>query len=85
MVRPLLRLEMSRHAVTTAPTSIRHACDTFAISGTCYRCLGTRSAEHDESADWSVRLIATYRARGLGLFLRYLRNVNAFGWNDKRV
>ncbi len=85
MVRPSLRLEMAQHAVSTARTSIRHACGTFAISETCYRYRGIRSTENDEIADWLVRLTTAYRTWGFGLCFLYLRNVKAFGWNHKRV
>ena len=85
MVRPSLRPVMARHAVNTARTSIRHACDTFAISETCNRYLGTRSTVHDEIADGLVGLTTTYRTWGFGRCLLYARNVNAFGWNHRRV
>lgn len=76
---------MAQHAVSTARTSIRHACDTFAISETCYRYRGIRSTENDEIADWLVRLTTTYRTWGFGLCSLYLRNVKQFRWNHKRV
>lgn len=76
---------MAQHAVSTARTTIRHACTTFAISETCYRYRGTRSTENDELADWLVRLTTTYRTWGFGLCFLYLRNVKQFGWNHKRV
>jgi putative transposase len=86
MVRPSQRLAVAQHAVSTARTTIRHACVTFAISETCYRYRGgVRSGENDEIADWLVRLTTTHRTWGFGLCFLYLRNVKAFGWNHKRV
>src|SRR3546814_1148009 len=37
MVRPYQRREMARTAVEGGRTSIRHACQTFEVSETCYR------------------------------------------------
>src|SRR3546814_14456462 len=37
MVRPSLRREMARTAVEGGRTCIRHACQTFEVSETCYR------------------------------------------------
>lgn len=76
---------MARDAVARGCTSIRHACQTFAVSETCYRYQARRREENAVIADWLVRLTATYRDWGFGLCFLYLRNVKGFGWNHKRV
>lgn len=38
-----------------------------------------------EVADWLLRLTQTYKPWGFGLCFAYLRNVQGFGWNHKRV
>ena len=85
MVRPSHRREMARNAVQEHRTSIRHACQTFALSETCYRYQAKASQENGSIADWLVRLTSTYRDWGFGLCFLHLRNVKGFGWNHKRV
>src|SRR5690606_4335094 len=85
MVRPSQRREMARQAVAGGRTNIRHACRTFQISETCYRYEAKASDENALIADWLVRLTTTYRDWGFGLCFLYLRNVQGFGWNHKRV
>lgn len=43
------------------------------------------NAENDEIADWLLRLTDNHRNWGFGLCYLYLRNVNGFGCNHKRV
>jgi putative transposase len=76
---------MARDAVARGRTSIRHACQTFAVSETCYRYQAKRREENAVIADWLVRLTTTYRDWGFGLCFLHLRNVKGFGWNHKRV
>jgi putative transposase len=76
---------MARWAATSGRTSIRHACQTFAVSETCYRYQAKASEEHARIADWLVRLTAAYRDWGFGLCFLHPRNVKGFGWNHKRV
>ena len=85
MVRPSQRREMARAAVEGGRTSIRHVCQTFEVSQTCYRYQAQASEENARIADWLVRLTTSYRDWGFGLCFLYLRNVKGFGWNHKRV
>ena len=85
MVRPSQRREMARHVVQGGRTSIRHACQTFALSETCYRYQARASEENARIADWLIRLTTSYRDWGFGLCFLHLRNVKGFGWNHKRV
>ena len=43
------------------------------------------SDENDEIADWLERLTENKRTWGFGLCFLYLRNVQGYGWNHKRV
>ena len=43
------------------------------------------SNENEEIADWLERLTANKRNWGFGLCFLYLRNVQGYGWNHKRV
>jgi putative transposase len=47
---------MAQNAVQRGRTSIRHACQTFALSETCYRYQAKASQENACIADWLVRL-----------------------------
>ena len=85
MVRPSQRLEMARQAVQGGRTNIRHACQTFQVSETCYRYQAQASEENARIADWLVRLTTAYKDWGFGLCFLHLRNVKGFGWNHKRV
>jgi len=76
---------MARTAVEDGRTSIRHACQTFEVSETCYRYQAQAPDENARIADWLVRLTTTYRDWGFGLCFLHLRNVKGFGWNHKRV
>ncbi|QTG35370.1 IS3-like element ISXac2 family transposase [Xanthomonas phaseoli pv. phaseoli] len=85
MVRPSQRREMAQSAVTSGRTNIRHACQTFAVSQTCFRYQAKASEENARIADWLIRLTTAHRDWGFGLCYLYLRNVKGFGWNHKRV
>lgn len=65
--------------------SIRLVCQCFGISERCYRYQGKLSDENRLIANWLIRLTQTYRRWGFGLCFLYLRNVQGFGWNHKRV
>ena len=65
--------------------SVALACRTFQISETCCRYSPTLSDENEEIADWLERLTANKRNWGFGLCFLYLRNVQGYGWNHKRV
>ena len=85
MVRPSQRREMAKAAVENGRTSVRHACQTFVLSETCYRYEAKLVDENALLADWLVRLTTTYRNWGFGLCFLYLRNVKGYSWNHKRV
>ena len=85
MVRPSRRREMAQDAVKMKQMNIRQACEAFAISQTCYRYEPKLVAENDLIADWLIRLTTNQRNWGFGLCYLYLRNVQGFGWNHKRV
>ncbi|KVA53009.1 hypothetical protein WI61_24880 [Burkholderia cepacia] len=76
---------MAMHAVSSRGISIRLACESFGISQACYRYVGRRSSENDEIANWLLRLTDNHRNWGFGLCFLYLRNVEGFGWNHKRM
>lgn len=65
--------------------SVALACRTFQISESCYRYSPTLSGENEEIADWLERLTANKRTWGFGLCFLYLRNVQGYCWNHKRV
>ncbi len=72
-------------AVATPGISIALACRAFQISETCYRYSPVLSDENEEIADWLERLTTNKRTWGFGLCFLYLRNVQGYGWNHKRV
>jgi len=76
---------MAMNAVMQRGTSIALACRTFQISETCYRYSPVLSDETEEIADWLERLTENKRTWGFGLCFLYLRNVQGYGWNHKRV
>ena len=73
------------NAVARQGVSIALACRAFEISETCYRYSPILSDENEEIADWLERLTANKRNWGFGLCFLYLRNVQGYGWNHKRV
>jgi putative transposase len=76
---------MAQEAVQRHGVSIRLACETFAISQTCYRYQSKLNGQNRQIADWLIRLTHNQRNWGFGLCFLYLRNVRGFGWNHKRV
>ena len=76
---------MAQQAVMTRGVSIALACRAFAISQRCYRCAPIIADENDEIADWLVGLAKARKNWGFGLCYLYLRNIQGFGWNHKRV
>ncbi len=79
------RREVARIAVEMRSLSIRQACEVFHGSQTCHRYNPKLSAENEQIADWLLRLTHNQRNWGFGLCFLYLRNVEGFGWNHKRV
>jgi len=65
--------------------NIRQACQTYGISETCYRYQAKLSDENAEIAEWLIRLTTDDTDWGFGLCFDYLRNVEGFNWNHKRV
>lgn len=78
---------MAKEAVRKKGVPIALACRTFGISETCYRYEAKLSDENAEIADWLVRLAKSEKTRrwGFGLCYLFLRNVQGFAWNHKRV
>ena len=76
---------MAMKVVAVQGVSVALACSTFQISETCYRYSPTLSTENEEIADWLERLTANKRNWGFGPCFLYLRNVQGYGWNHKRV
>src|SRR5690606_29396697 len=83
--KPCRRRDVAREAVERQGISIRLACDTYGISETCYRYQARLNGENAEIADWLIRLTHNQRNWGFGLCFLYLRNVQGFDWNHKRV
>lgn len=85
MVAPSKRRELAHKAVSDKSLSIAKACHLFGISETCYRYQAKLGAENAEIAEWLIRLTQEQRNWGFGLCFLYLRNVEYFKWNHKRV
>ena len=76
---------MAKAAVEEHSVSIRMACRTFDVSETCYRYEPKLKAENEIIADWLTLLTKQFRSWGFGLCFLFLRNVQGFTWNHKRV
>ena len=76
---------MAQAAVADGRLNIRQACQTYGISETCYRYQAKLSDENAEIAEWLIRLTTDDTDWGFGLCFDYLRNVEGFNWNHKRV
>ncbi len=76
---------MAQAVVATEGTTIKLACAAFGISESCYRYQPKLSSENDEIADWLIRLTEKDSDWGFGMCFDYLRNVQGFSWNHKRV
>lgn len=85
MVKPARRRELAQAAVADGHANIRQACQTYGISETCYRYQPKLSNENAEIAEWLMRLTTDDADWGFGLCFDYLRNVEGFSWNHKRV
>lgn len=73
------------NAIAGHGVSIALACRAFEISVTCYRYSAVLNDGNEKIADWLERLTAKKRTWGFGLCFLYLRNVQGYGWNHKRV
>jgi putative transposase len=76
---------MAQAAVQQRGMSIRAACSAFMLSETCYRYSPTLDDENLQIADWLLVLTRNQRTWGFQLCYLYLRNVQGFGWNHKRI
>lgn len=80
-----MRKEIAARAVARHGVSISLACRTFQVSESCYRYERKLSDENAEIAEWLVKLTSNRRTWGFGLCFLYLRNVQGYCWNHKRV
>jgi putative transposase len=85
VVKPSQRKEMAQNLVQEKGLSVRLACEIFGISETCYRYQAKLSGENMLVADWLLRLSQANKRWGFGLCFLYLRNVQGYSWNHKRV
>ena len=85
VVRPARRKEMAVRAVSEGLLSIRAACAAFTISESCYRYQPKLSHENAVIAQWLEAITKKEKTWGFKLCFFYLRNVQGFGWNHKRV
>jgi putative transposase len=76
---------MAQKAKQNCGISVKLVCETFSISGVCYRYTPRLLGENNAIADWLMKLTGAYRSWGFGLCYLYLRNVKKFPWNHKRV
>lgn len=76
---------MAQCAIAKHGISIRFACVVYGLSESGYRYRPKLDGENAVIADWLLRLTTTHKRWGFGLCYLYLRNVQGFGWNHKRV
>ena len=76
---------MAGNAVARRGVSIALACRTFDVSETCYRYSPLLSDENEQIGDLLVGLTDARKTWGFGLCFLYLRNVQGYSWNHKRV
>jgi putative transposase len=85
VVKPSHRREMTKDCIKRKKVSIRLACTAFSISESCFRYQAKLTDENVRISDWLIRLTNSYKNWGFGLCFLYLRNVQGFKWNHKRV
>jgi putative transposase len=85
MVKPSQRREMAEVAHKIRGVSIKLACKAFCLSESCYYYQPKLDNENALIADWLVKLTSNWLTWGFGLCFLYLRNVQGFKWNHKRV
>ena len=76
---------MARNVVAAGCYSIRAACLAFFISEICYQYQAKLKHENVVIADQLLRLMHSQRNWFFGPCLLYLRNVQGFRWNHKRL
>ncbi len=85
MVKPSQRKEMAVKAVALKGCSAAFACKAFNISQTCYRYQAKLSDENILIAEKLIKLTDDESDWGFGMCFDYLRNVQGYKWNHKRV
>ncbi|ENW19120.1 hypothetical protein F926_02680 [Acinetobacter haemolyticus NIPH 261] len=85
MVKPSCRRQMAQQAVVDHAVSIRSACKAFSISETCYRYQSKLNDDNVLIAEQLIELTEENTDWGFGLCFSYLRHVENYGWNHKRV
>ena len=76
---------MAQQAVAHHAISIRLACRAFSISETCYRYQAQLSDDNALIAEQLIELTEENTDWGFGLCFSYLRHVENYAWNHKRV
>ena len=76
---------MARKAMERHQVSIRFACGCLSVSPSCYYYQPKHPSENALIADWLLRLTMANRRWGFGLCFLYLRNVQGYRRNHKRV
>jgi len=76
---------MAQQAVAHHAVSIRLACRVFSISETCYRYEAKLRDDNAMIAEQLIKLTEVNTDRGFGLCFSYLRHVENYGWNHKRI
>lgn len=76
---------MTQQAVAHHAISIRLVCTVFGISETCYRYQAKLSDDNVLIAEQLIDLTEENSDWGFGLCFSYLRHVNSYCWNHKRV
>lgn len=76
---------MAQKAVIKHGVPIRWACKAFRISETTYRYQPKLRSKNDEIAAWLIKLTEAETDWGFGQCFEYLRNVEGYHWNHKRV
>jgi putative transposase len=76
---------MAESAHKISSVSIKLACKAFSISESCYYYEPKLDVENALIANWLIKLTSNWLTWGFGLCFLYLRNVQGFKWNHKRV
>jgi len=85
MVKPSQGREVAEDAHRLMGISIKLVCKAFGISESCYYYEPKLVDENAQIADWLLKLTSNWITWGFGLCFLYLRNVQGFKWNHKRV
>ena len=85
MVKPSQRKEMAKAVLKTQKISIRLICEIFGISKTAFHYQAKTASENKLIETWLLKLTQTHKRWGFSLCFNYLRNIQKFAWNHKRV